>query len=275
MSASEMLAFSLYFGILIGDLVTEDEPSWKFYILIRQIMDLLLSRSYTVETIQYLKALIEEHHQLFFELFDEPLKPKYHIVLHYPDIILKVGPLRNLWCMKFEAYHKLLKSTVNSTSCHKNLLVTLTTKDSLRFSQRILSKKGFHENIDFHALHENLDFLARNDFFKEFSKDAFCASWVTIANICFKRDFIIQISDENLLLPDFAQIKHIIIDDNNIYFIVMKIFTVAFLGHIFAYEVNLVQYNQNLFLINYNDITNPYPYNTHFTGDGKSVIIRI
>jgi hypothetical protein len=47
MSASEMLAFVSYFGILVGDLVPEDDECWQLYINLHQILYILLSfRSY-------------------------------------------------------------------------------------------------------------------------------------------------------------------------------------------------------------------------------------
>lgn len=40
MSASEMLALVIYFGILIGDLVPSSEPVWDFYILLHKMSDI-------------------------------------------------------------------------------------------------------------------------------------------------------------------------------------------------------------------------------------------
>lgn len=90
-SASEMLSLSSYFGVLVGDLVPQEEPTWRFYVLIIEIMDILLSRQYTKEKIDYLNVLIQEHHNMFSEIFNETLKPKYHLLLHYPNIIHSIG----------------------------------------------------------------------------------------------------------------------------------------------------------------------------------------
>jgi len=34
MSSSEMSAFVIYFGILVGDKVSEDDPYWHLYLLL-------------------------------------------------------------------------------------------------------------------------------------------------------------------------------------------------------------------------------------------------
>lgn len=268
MSSSEMLSFSLYFGILVGDLVPETDNSWTFYKIIRELIEVLLSRSFTSDRIEQLGSLIEEHHNLFLTLFNEPLKPKYHIILHYPEVILKIGPLRNVWCMPFEAYHKVLKSTVKNISCYKNLLKTLTIKDSLRLSQRFLCKMGFTKTLEYNIIDLNLGFLSQ----WTFSKNAFCVSWIKIYDSFFKCDFVIQLSDEIDLLPEFGQIKYIILDENDVvYFIVEKLLTFGLLEHIRAYEV-LIRKNPSRHLYSYNCLSNPYPFNVHFTGDGKTVI---
>lgn len=94
MSASEIMSLTLHFGILVGDLVPEDNDVWKFHSLALQILENLLARSFTRTSIMYLQILIEEHHELIFLLFKEHLGPKYHFLLHYPLIINLLGPPR-------------------------------------------------------------------------------------------------------------------------------------------------------------------------------------
>lgn len=147
MSSSEMLTLTTYFGILLGDLVPENEPSWIFYAIILEILEILLGRFFSKVKIEYLQTLIEQHHILFRQIFNTHLKPKYHFLLHYPRIIVLIGPPRNFWAMRFEAYHKLLKCTAKAVTSRKNLLITMCIKDSLRFSNRLMNKKGFDDNM--------------------------------------------------------------------------------------------------------------------------------
>lgn len=125
-SASEMMSLVAYFGIIVGDLVPENDEVWNFYILTVQILNNLLSRSFSQKSIEYLSTLIEEHHSLVISLFNEHLRPKYHLLLHYPEIINLLGPPRYYWSMRYESFHRLLKCTANSVACRKNLLVTMS-----------------------------------------------------------------------------------------------------------------------------------------------------
>lgn len=275
MSASEMLCFSLYFGILVGDLVPENDCSWEFYLVIREMLELLLSRSFTKDNLEKLGILIKKHNGLFIELFNESLKPKHHIILHYPEIISQVGPLRNIWCMRFEAYHKNLKSTVSATTCRKNLLKTLIIKESLKFSYKISAQRGFTKNYDFKISDQSVDLFSDMDFSTIFSENAFCVSWIIIDSIYFKLDFLITLAYKNVL-PEYGQIKYIILDNEKVYFIVKKLFTIGFLKHIYAFEVESNQVvDQKLHLYDFSTLNNLFPYNIHYTGDGKSVVPKI
>lgn len=73
MTASEVLLFTACFGFL-RDLVPESEEIWSLYKLAFQILEVRLG-----------------------------LRPKLHILLNYPKIILVVGPPRYSWSMRYES----------------------------------------------------------------------------------------------------------------------------------------------------------------------------
>jgi len=51
--------------------------------------------------------------------------------------------------MRYEAFHKQLKSTAKIVTSRVNLLLTLCIKQQLKFSYRILSKKCLSNSIEF------------------------------------------------------------------------------------------------------------------------------
>lgn len=75
-----------------------------------------------------LKHLIKRHHEEYIHLFNDTLKPKHHLMLHYYSIILKSGPLRNFWCFKYEAKHKEFKTYARAITSRKNICVSLENK---------------------------------------------------------------------------------------------------------------------------------------------------
>lgn len=68
-----------------------------------------MERIVTHELAVFLKELIIEHHTLFKKLHNRNLIPKHQFMIHYPRLMVMFGPLSQLWCMRYEAKHNLLK----------------------------------------------------------------------------------------------------------------------------------------------------------------------
>jgi hypothetical protein len=113
MTASEMRTFVRIFALLVGDLVPDYDPVWKFYLILRDIIDIILSRQIQKEIIKILKERITEHHRLYVFLFHDTLKPKHYHMVHYPSILPQSGALISLACDRFKLIinqlYKMLK----------------------------------------------------------------------------------------------------------------------------------------------------------------------
>lgn len=88
-----------------------------------------------------------EHHDLYQSLFGETLKPKHHHMVHYPMVMKMVGPLKNIWSMRFEAKHRLSKLAANVTSTRVNISTTLAIKHQLKLCYRFTNKIGFSKSL--------------------------------------------------------------------------------------------------------------------------------
>ncbi|XP_043198429.1 uncharacterized protein LOC122368505 [Amphibalanus amphitrite] len=64
------------------------------------------------------------------------LTPKHHYLVHYPSQLFKHGPLRRLWCMRFEAYHQVLKRTIANSRQRKNVCRSI----ALRHQVQVVAK---------------------------------------------------------------------------------------------------------------------------------------
>lgn len=72
-----------------------------------------------------LEVLIEEHHSKFRALYSSAsLTPKFHFLVHYPDQILRIGPLVRSWNMRYEAKLSLFKRASHLGN-FKNIAFTL------------------------------------------------------------------------------------------------------------------------------------------------------
>jgi len=90
MSAREMMTFIMYFPIMIGDLVPSDDVVWKFLINFVEIVDILLCFEIDECSIQILENKIKIHNSDYIILFNDTLKPKFHNLMHYPNIIIPI-----------------------------------------------------------------------------------------------------------------------------------------------------------------------------------------
>lgn len=242
MSASEMLCLVRYFCIIVGDLVNEDNEVWQFYLILRQIIDVISSKSIQSKCVPFLSTLLSEHNELFVKLFRVSLKPKFHYILHYPRIILNIGPPVCFWSMRFEAKHKDLKNNAHVVCSRKNIAFTLALKHQLMVAERLTAGRGLVCKTEAGpTLKKKMDVsdLELNSSSISFTSYLNCSavSWVKIKGIMYKPNLVIVIDIVNDM-PKFAVIASILLDDNkNVYFYVKILETTAFNEHYHSYEI--------------------------------------
>ncbi|KAG1948860.1 immunoglobulin lambda-1 light chain-like [Pimephales promelas] len=89
--------------LLIGDRIRNpcENAAWQLVLQLREIVELICAPAITTDQVAYLKILIEEYIYFRRQLFpNEPLKPKHHYLLHYPELITHFGPLIRLWTLR-------------------------------------------------------------------------------------------------------------------------------------------------------------------------------
>lgn len=92
--------------LMVGSKIPEGDLAWEVLLVLKDIVELVVSQVHTEETICYLDSKISEHRHRFLQVFpQEKLIPKHHFLEHYPDLIRAYGPLVSLWTMRFEAKH--------------------------------------------------------------------------------------------------------------------------------------------------------------------------
>jgi len=134
-SASEMLSFIRYFGLLIGDFVPTGEPIWDLYLTLRRVLDITLSTSHEVNNCMLLETAVGEMNELYLKLSKNVLKPKFHFLTHYPTMIKKHGPVVHLWSMRYEAKHRISKISARSSFNRRNICMSLAIKHQLQLNE--------------------------------------------------------------------------------------------------------------------------------------------
>lgn len=97
-----MMTFVFYFSLMVGDLIPEDDTIWIFFLNFLEIIEILLSSQFSNGSILHLQRLIEKHNSEYVSLFKDTLKPKHHLLVHYPTVIKNSGPpnIFGVLCLK-------------------------------------------------------------------------------------------------------------------------------------------------------------------------------
>lgn len=106
---------------------------------------------------------------------DHPLKPKYHYLNHYPELIVHFGPLIRLWTLRFESKRTYFKQCARKLHNFKNLCGTLAERHQLLqsflsagtlFPPSVVVQKGtefivgdYNDRIRHSVAHLNFDTL--------------------------------------------------------------------------------------------------------------------
>jgi len=279
MSAGEMLCFVKNLGLIIGDLVPLNSEIWSIYIILDKILNIILSKWIKVEDSILLENLITEHHNTYLKIFCVNLKPKHHHMVHYPLIIKKSGPLSLFWAMRFEGKHRELKTTAHSITSRKNIQKTLCLKQQLRLSYRLLSTK-----IDHYSIHTEIGPLIKLssmeiELYNRYSgyydlNNVSFVTWVKIKGILYNTknmSVIINICDENDMLPLFGLIKCIFIIDNEPFIICNMFKTIHYDEHFGAFNVMLTS---ELQCIKLNELDNSFPVH-HISISNGTIFIKM
>ncbi|XP_021706005.1 uncharacterized protein LOC110678002 [Aedes aegypti] len=89
MTAREMMLFVRYFPLIFGNLIPQSDRIWNFMMSLVELSDIVMLPCFDLEMLEVLQEQIIYHHTLYQKLFGATLKPKFHILLHYVDVIKK------------------------------------------------------------------------------------------------------------------------------------------------------------------------------------------
>lgn len=157
MSSAECHRFVRYFGLMIGHLVDEvcnimrtdrhrEVPSlikyyeyYELYLLLRKIMDIVLTEQVYPELMEVFSIYIRDFNNLYIKLAGSTLKPKFHHLIHYPRMMLRLGPICHLSSMRYESKHRASKAAVNVGAGRVNVCKSAAKKLQLQLNHLLLT----------------------------------------------------------------------------------------------------------------------------------------
>lgn len=109
---------------------------WSLFLQFQRILDILWAPEIDEPTVQLLERLVQNYLEEY-QALDGYMTLKPHLLLHYPDIIRQMGPLKYNASFRFEAKHRTFKQYAKVNRCHKLLPKTLAEKHAMLFAQTL------------------------------------------------------------------------------------------------------------------------------------------
>lgn len=131
MKAVQYWALLKYMPLAIGRFIPPENQHWQFLLHLSHMIDLIFARRFTHEMVLYLRIVISEHLSTFVDLYasDEvKLRPKHHLLVHLPTIILKSGPLHGMSCLRYELKNSFFKRSAHIVCNFTNICHTLANR---------------------------------------------------------------------------------------------------------------------------------------------------
>ena len=107
---------------------------WKMILLLREVCCIVSAPALNSNQITILSSVINEYIYLRTTCFKDPLRPKHHFIMHYPQLFYEFGPLKHIWTLRFEAKYSYFKIIIESLRNFKNIEITLAEKHELQAS---------------------------------------------------------------------------------------------------------------------------------------------
>ena len=131
-SASQNWCFLRIVPLLIADVVDIESEAYKTLLLLRSVVELVMSPRISVGQIAEMKILIEDYLERRKSQFPEVrLRPKHHFMTHYAQLTLQFGPLIKLWTLRFESKHQYFKRCIRSSHNFLNVASMLANRHQL------------------------------------------------------------------------------------------------------------------------------------------------
>jgi hypothetical protein len=265
--------------IMVGSRVPEDCPEWEILLLLKDIAEYAFAPKIMKSQCAHLHAIIQDHHQLLLRCFPNiRLKPKHHFIAHYPELILKFGPLRSCWCMRFEAKHSYFKSLVLRLHNFINVCQMLARRHERHQAYQALLCKDFltPEIVVSNSVLTHTEFLSPA--IQELIKNSQLGSQRTInqsnaiqVNGIYYNVGMYIVSGYRHDTPVFGEILNIFVNNAIVAFLIKKQ-TAHFHAHYRAYKVCETEEMQ---LVLYQDLIDYYPLTCYSVAQlGRYVVLK-
>lgn len=219
--------------VFLNKIQDYEDPVWKFLTVMIEMCRIINSPEITNNQI----LLLTHYIRLFFEyrkesFNNEKVRPKHHYICHYPELIRKFGPLKNLWTLNFEQKHQAFKNKARKVKNFKNIVKTLA--ENHQQEQAIILNDSFISlikcNTILHVTQNMFDIELPPNF-------EFVSKKISYLNTEYKENDIVFINCDKENDLDFLKISAIFINTSYTEAIFYgRLFKMVYDKHLILYE---------------------------------------
>ncbi|XP_034234282.1 uncharacterized protein LOC117641236 [Thrips palmi] len=243
LSGSETLLFIKILGILIGDLVPPNDPYWKLYLKLRELLDICQSKSVSISQPKSLRVIVEEFNTMYVKITGDTLKPKMHNFLHYARVLENCGPIQSMAVARFEAKHKDITVPAHTTSSRVNPTLTFSMRHQLSLCYRFMSKQSILPKVEFGP--SELVSVSDLDNFELFDRSLpqlfldsqlLSLKWVNIKGTLYKPGMVLLVN-ANEHGPVFGELCYILVHEETVLFVFCYFLNLGYSEPVHAFPV--------------------------------------
>ncbi len=267
------------FPFLIGQYVPPGERGWEVLMLVKDIVELIVTPRFTEETLYFLESKLAEHRELLQSTFPGfRLRPKHHYIEHYPQLIKAFGPLCDVWTMRFESKHKFFKKVIRDAQNYRNVALTLAVKHQKAVSYHLDSSSFFKPSVKMEkvttvsvsSFPENVQRVLSQKIHKPAA--VLVASSVCLDGVTYKADMLFSAGSCSGL-PEFVQITQIVAVHTDIMF-VCRVMSAWYHEHLRSYEVCYSNVTPALCVVSLSELNDVFPLSAYRIGGKLMVTLK-
>jgi hypothetical protein len=236
------------FPLMFGDLIPRKDPYFSLVLSLLDIMDIIFSPVLSPAHISQLREMIDTFYFDFNRLFPDvnPIN-KFHHMIHYPDIIKMHGPPIRYWCMRYEAFHNIVKRKAQLNCNFTNISKSIAHHLQSVFCANMQSDDGFKKHRV--EVGPNLFVLSSLNAVEKFplvesfvkpNHPVLFPPWVLVNGWMYRTNsaIVLKKSFETISgYPEFGKIQKIVVQNDEVAFIVSH-FNSLFDKHFHAFELH-------------------------------------
>lgn len=278
-TASQTWCLMRLLPLMVASTIPEGNEYWELYLTLMDICEITFAPSVPCEMVAYLEYLVHGFLVTLKELYPEDrLKPKSHYLLHYPNSLLKYGPLVHCWTMRFESKHAYFKDIANRQKNRQNLCKTLAKRHQLLmcyygasenyFDDKMASSTG-GTKIKIEQFCYKIQRLLEVQF--PGIQEVYSLSSVELHSSTYTKECCMLLEVRENRLHEFGKIDSIFIKSGKVYFVMMVLRNVGYSRHFHSY---VLDHQQKWAIFAYEDFPCHLPLSMYMQQNRRMVTLK-